>query len=237
MNSIYCLDFDGVLCDSVGECAVVGYNAYYDREIEYPGEIPDDLRSFLYRNRWLIRAAGEFVLLFDAYERKTGDPEKSRFAELKESSAKAISDFSKLFYACRSRLKENFEHWISLHKAYPQAKKFLEGDAPPFYIMTNKDRDSIEKIALHCGYLHRVRAVYSKEISFDKRVLFERLFADRGHDPKSSRILYVDDNDGHLRDLRGLSLELYLAAWGYTGKIEPGRFNVIHSLDELTRKL
>ncbi len=234
MNPVYCLDFDGVLCDSADECVVVGYNAYYGREIEYPEQIAENLRSFFYRNRRLVRPAGEFYLLFEAYEGKTGDLTESRFLELKNSSLQAISSFTKSFYVCRSRLKSNIEHWLGLHKIYPQAANFLKGDSPPFYVVTNKDKDSIEKIARRSGFLHRVEAIYSREVSLKKRELFKNLFADSGNDPASRRVLYVDDSEGNLDDLRGLFLELYLASWGYSGKTESSGFKVIHSLDELS---
>lgn len=46
MKRILCLDFDGVLCNSIKECALVAYNAYHETNEANFDNIPRSFSDF-----------------------------------------------------------------------------------------------------------------------------------------------------------------------------------------------
>jgi len=237
MKTVLCLDFDGVLCDSMDECFIVGYNSFYDRDITAPAEAPQEVYRFFAAHRYLVAPPEDFYLLFHAFEVGMKTLGRARFAHLQAASRDARkdarADFSGKFFARRSLKKADAAQWLGLHRLYQQSSAVLASDFPGFYIVTNKDRDSVERLASHHAYRHKILGIYSREISSDKRVSFEKLFADTALDPRQQRVVFVDDNRMHLEQVKSLGIETCLAAWGYTDPGEEREFSVIHGLSEL----
>ena len=230
---VYCFDFDGVLCDSLDESLLTSYNAYFKEEVKSVAEIAPAMRDFFYTHRYLVRPAGEYYLLFHAFEQGETVVAQDRFLQLKSGLEQEMNDHAERFYACRQRFKKDLDYWLGLHRLYPECVDFLERRSHRFFIVTNKDKDSVVALARHHGYLHRVVDIYAREMGTDKRMLLQKLIEDRKLNPPTTRIVFVDDHAGTLGEVRQLPLELYQAAWGYTGRIESGAFRWIHSLDEL----
>ena len=230
-KAVYCLDFDGVLCNSIDECLVTGYNAYFRKEINTPLQVHRDFRDYFYKYRYFVRPAGEYYVLFHAYEAGI-ELDKQSFDRLKGAMAPELDAYSNNFYECRYLLKKkDINHWLSLHKIYSQCKKFLNESNTSFYIITNKDLDSVKKLASYHGFSDKIIKIYSKEISLEKKKLFERLFEEYYIDPLIHQISFVDDNEDNLEEVQDLSLNLYHAFWGYC--VGSKKFSAIRNLSEL----
>ncbi len=229
---VYCFDFDGVLCDTMDESLITSYNAYFERDAKSVSEIDPGLRDFFYEHRYLVRPAGEYYILYRTFQKGEKAVGKERFIELKASLAEEMKGYAGRFYASREHLKKHVECWECLHKVYPQGADFFERGRP-FFIVTNKDKNSVIALASHYGFIDRIIEIYSKEISVDKRILMEKLIADHGLSPSTHRIVYVDDHEGTLGEMKELPLDLYLASWGYTGRPKSSPFRMIENLGEL----
>ena len=230
---IYCFDFDGVLCDSLDESLLTSYNAYFKRDARCVAEIDPALRDFFYTHRYLVRPAGEYYVLFHAFEKGETVVEEDRFLQLKPGLERERKDLAERFYAYRQRFKEDLDYWLELHRLYPECIDFLEQRSHRFFIVSNKDRESVAALSRHHGYLNRIIKIYSREMGTDKRILLQKLIEDQRLNPATNRIVFVDDHAGTLSEVQQLPIELYQAAWGYTGRLEADSFRSIHSLDEL----
>jgi phosphoglycolate phosphatase-like HAD superfamily hydrolase len=230
---VYCFDFDGVLCDSVDECLTIAFSTYYRKEISNPNEIPTAIASFFRQKRHLVAPANDYYLLFEAFERGILDLDRESFNALKSSTVEERVLFGNRFFEYRAKLQNNLDRWLTLNRFYPQVEKILREDFPEFYVVTTKDRDSVNHIAKHHRYIHKIAGVYSKELSTDKRQLFTMLFADLQISPSSHRIVFIDDNWEHLANVAPLDIDVYWAAWGYVDIQERGNYTVIQHLDDL----
>jgi phosphoglycolate phosphatase-like HAD superfamily hydrolase len=215
------------------ESLVTSYSAYYRREAKGLSEIDPALRDFFYEHRCMVRPAAEYYVLFYAFERGETVVGKDRFLQLKAALAQGMKDHAERFYAYRKRLRKDLDHWLGLHRFYPQCIDFIAKRRHPFFIVTNKDRDSVVTLSRHHGYLDRVIEIYSREIAINKRILLEKLIEDYRLNPLTHRIVFVDDHEGTLGEVKGLPLDLYLAAWGYARDCESSSFRLIYSLGEL----
>lgn len=231
METILCCDFDGVLCDSIAECLVTGFNAFYHQKIFSPQDAGSTLQHFFYAHRHLVRPAQEFYLLFYAYEHGIQHLDENKIFILKHKLADAIKNFAKNFYQERDCLMQNLEHWLKLHKLYPESQTFLKQGRRSFYIVTNKNLQAVTALARYFGFEERIISIYSKEIALDKRILFETMFTKEKFDPSSRHIIFIDDSEAHLEDIDGLGLDLGFAAWGYSRKLKSNKFKLIHNLD------
>jgi FMN phosphatase YigB (HAD superfamily) len=233
MSAVLCLDFDGVLCDSVDECFIVGYNSYFDSDIAAPSAAPQLMYRFFVEHRYLVAPPEDYFLLFHAFASGIKQLDRMSFARLQASSTAAgRTDFIARFFAWRSAKKQDAAPWLALHRLYPQSRMVLEQEFPGFYIVTTKDRDSVERLASHHAYRHKILGIYSRETSSDKRVLFQHLLADAAINPHDQRVVFVDDNRMHLEQVKPLGIETRLAAWGYTDPEIEKEFGVIQTLNE-----
>ena len=232
MNKVYCFDFDGVLCNSIYECFIVAYNAYYNKNYNNNKDINKDIQNFFYKFRYLAKPAKEFFIIFYAFEKNFYQINREIFDDLKNSLENEIKYFDTKFYKAREKLKEDIKNWLKLHIKYDQFENFLEKYSIKFNIVTNKDKDSVIKIAKHHGYLNRIDSIYSKEISNDKNILFDILIKEKKLDLLKTEIVYVDDQVDNLENVQKNIKCLYLADWGYNIKSN-NKFKRIYSLNEI----
>ena len=133
----------------------------------------------------------------------------------------------------RNHLKKNEANWLSLHRIYDHVKDFFISFNKEFIIVTNKDKDSIERLSEYYGFKKYISEIYSKEISIQKDDLFNIIILNYSKDYDNNKFVYVDDNEWHLNQLQHLTIELYFAAWGYSGKQMEHSFNEINNLSEV----
>lgn len=231
--SVVCLDFDGVLCDSAEECLVVGHNAYYGRKALNPGEIDPALRDYFLRHRYLVAPANDFYLLIHGYEQGAAPIDRPRYDELRAANRDACAAFGPRFFACRDELKQDEPHWLGLHRLYAESRIVLDDAFPTFYVVTTKDADSVRRLAAFHGYGEKIRAIYGKEVATNKRLSFQKLFADLGDASGRHGYLFVDDNIDHLAQVADLPVKPHLAGWGYVDPKGAGPFPRLNDLGEL----
>ena len=56
-DTIYILDFDGVICDSIDECMLTTYNSFNDTNKINISDVPSHFRKYFYEYRYHVRPA------------------------------------------------------------------------------------------------------------------------------------------------------------------------------------
>ena len=231
-DTIYILDFDGVLCDSIDECMLISYNSFNDTNIIKISDISLNFRTYFYENRYHVRPAKEYFLLCKAYNDNIS-LSISKFLEYKKLYEYEMKNFEKIFFQKRSELQKNILLWLSYHKIYEHASKFIKSITNSIFILTTKDYDSVNILANHFGFINKVEEIFSREISSDKAILFEHLFNNHKSLLNSKRLVFVDDNEFHLASVNKFPIELFFARWGYAKTQKYNKFKEINSLMEL----
>jgi len=235
MNNVIVFDFDGVLCDSIEECMIVSYNAYWNNESIETENIDILQTKYFHKYRSLVRPAGEYFILWESYYNNR-DFKAASYEDMVEAYSSEISLFQEKFFNYRKELKNNIDFWLSLHRPYPNALKFLNEQNVYIYILTNKDRDSVEKISTAHGYRKKITEIFSKDISSDKYLLFNRLIVNHQKINRSSHYYFIDDNIENLRDVSRVDykyISCLLAKWGYCVDAPNDQFQEILDIAEL----
>jgi phosphoglycolate phosphatase-like HAD superfamily hydrolase len=228
------LDFDGVICNSINECLLTSFNAYFDRKESNITDIPQDLQEYFSMNRFYVRPAREYLLLFKGFEAKIDNMTHSSFEGLKNLHAREMVPFGEKFFRERERSQiKDPKHWLSLHDIYDHVYEYLRNYDSSIFIVTTKDRDSVKKILDSYDLLGVVKDIYSKEISENKNELFKSLVSDYQELIRRSSINFVDDNEWHLADVNSSSINLYFANWGYAQRQYSHSFCEISSLGDI----
>ena len=231
-NTIYILDFDGVICDSIDECMLNSYNTYNNTNLYEIKGLPKKYKNYFYKFRHHVRPAKEYFIICKAYDMNVSLTSK-KFLDYKNYYRKEINDFEDNFFWRRIELRKNILLWLSYHKIYDHASKFITCIPNDIYILTNKDYDSVKILSDHFGILNKIDDIFSKEISNDKSILFEYFFKNYNNLFNGKRIVFVDDNEFHLEAVCKYPIELYFANWGYSKSQTSNKFNEINSFMEL----
>ena len=208
---MYCLDFDGVIVNSVDECCLTSYNSYFGSlhlDIKF---LPQSFVDYFYNCRYLIGPAKYFYLLCKFYEKDKiltlSDIERSQNME------SDLLKFENSFYENRKKLKTNLNRWCDYHSIYDEFKCFLKSDTEKFIIITNKDKTSVKQLALHFSFDNRIIEVFSKEDSLDKRILMQKIKIKYN---MYASFIFVDDNRENIIQLNSIkNVECYQPLWGY----------------------
>ena len=230
---ILALDFDGVICDSIEECMVTSYNAYNDLFVRSTEEIDRQFRSYFYQNRHFVRPASGYYILHEAFNRGIQIKDYNHFVSLSNSHATEMIDFELEFFKKRNSLKIHSAQWLALHNIYSHVLEFFAAYDDQAFIVTNKDRDSVEMLLEYFELIKHIKKIYSREDSEDKAELFELLISEVKDERGSEPIVFVDDNVNHLEDLQQYPIQLYYAAWGYSGPGKAHKYIEIKTLQEL----
>jgi len=235
MNNVIVFDFDGVLCDSIEECMIVSYNAYWNNEPIETENIDSLQSNYFHKYRSLVRPAGEYFILWESYY-KNRDFRATSYGDMVEAYSSEISLFQEKFFNYREELKKDINFWISLHRPYPNTLTYLHKQNAYIYILTNKDRDSVEKISSAHGYRKKITEILSKDISSYKYVLFNSLIANHQKINRSSHYYFIDDHIENLRDVSRVDYQYVsciLAKWGYSVDALNDQFQEIGDIVEL----
>ena len=235
MNEVIVFDFDGVLCDSIKECMIVSYNAYWNNEVNVTDEISLESSNYFYRYRSLVRPAGEYFIIWESYYNNR-DFKDASYDEMVMEYSSQISIFQKMFFVFRKILKKDLSYWLSLHTPYPNTLEYFNNHKSPVYILTNKDRDSVEIIATQHGYRQRIKGIYSSDISSDKNFLMNKLVAGHHDTLGKSHFYFIDDHIHNLRDVctdENQNVTGILAKWGYSSNTPNQQFHEIANILEL----
>ena len=221
MRKIIALDFDGVICDSMDECMLISYNAYFNRSqdkgIDF-SHITSELQINFKKNRYLVGPAQDFYFLWKSLlSTNTSSKEiVETYNKLKSDEKGMELPFVERFYLLRSKQKKNhFSQWILLNPIYKQIKRDLIDvvDINNLFIVTAKDTDSVLDI-LHANNIEiNENQVFGREMSLNKVKLFKKII--KGTEIEPQNIFYIEDKISHLIKVRTMGINGYLATWGY----------------------
>lgn len=216
------LDFDGVICDSLDECFVVGHNAYKrllrgSQSINRPVEADPQLYRFFRAYRWMVRPAGEYLLLFHYWYSGVHSPNYGTFRADSERLSKEVTQYGQLFFSERRRLRNRDpELWLTLNPLYPDmatAFRALEKKCR-IHIVTTKDEESVETILAGRGLAgFEVSGRKEYEMMGSKVGVIKKILNTYRADP--SEAFFLDDNGTYLAEVATLGVRCLRAAWGY----------------------
>ncbi len=216
------LDFDGVICDSIDECLVASFHAYYDLQGKAaPAGGPAARRDSFARLRVFIRSGEDYVLIQQLIDRGIEVGDQGQFDEqMRMAGRQEMARFHELFYSSRSALMaRDRDAWLAMNRIYPQARATLQASVGrPLYILSTKRPQYIHDILGHAGIaVPAAQVLYSGEkrkLPFVEGLRVEGAFA---------RAVFVDDQVDHLLRNPYPRVAVYLASWGYVASEEPAR--------------
>ncbi len=213
-DTLWFLDFDGVLCDSLPECYAVSRTAYWTGFLGLP-EPPDSPseRAEFARMRPLIRRGADYLLLHLAIREGIRLDSQEGFDALAAREADRDALFHELFYRARSDLlRRDPERWFALNPLYPGVAEILLRNRSnrAVLILSTKEAPFILEILRHHGVEWDADRVLcsGKE---PKLGYIDRILAERG----ASRAVFVDDQVDHFRGTPERPVRRVLAEWGY----------------------
>lgn len=217
MDTLVFLDFDGVICDSAEECLVSSWTAYFSLQgTPLPSAVPANLKADFLNLRPYVRTGEDFVICQEILNGGLSVDSQEDFDRLASGkSAPALAGLRERFYDARTALLEtDRDHWLRLHRLYPQAARELPRWAcsPRFYILSTKRPRFIGEILAASGIAFaRERILHADKTDKGARIL-ETLEC-RG----CRSAVLVDDQVDHLVSIQELGgpIAVYLAAWGY----------------------
>ncbi|GCD39559.1 MULTISPECIES: HAD family hydrolase [Streptomyces] len=209
------LDFDGVICDALDECALVTWlgERPHDRTVAGPGQLERLPGTFTER----FRKVRDYARLLDHF----------LVAHLTEAgSITSQADFDRLFSSlprervarfttAASEAREWFravepDFWLGLHTLYPGVPELLR-HAGAVVIVTAKDESSVRSILRRNGLEWTVAEVYGE--CAHKAAAVQDACARRG--VPLDAVTFVDDNLPNVRNVAAVGVRARWAQWGY----------------------
>jgi FMN phosphatase YigB (HAD superfamily) len=235
-KNILCLDFDGVIVDSVKECLLTAYNSYWlslnlnEKVVQNVESIDVVLVNGFYKNRFFVRPAKDYWALINLLVRGVEDIDDRIFEDEVENNFELINHFKSIFFSTRSDIMKNHEnYWLSLHRLY---REFLEAwnylvTNFDIYIVTNKNKESVAALLKHFNISTAFEYIFTMEMFNSKNdcliSISNQLKIPLG------QIVFVDDSPRTVHELSNMGVNAYLAEWGYY----PGPYNSIKTLKHL----
>ena len=207
---ILCLDFDGVICDSVLECLVSSWIACFEGD-------PPDRVSRLLKTRFLalrpfIRSGEDYVLIQQLLEKDRSIANQEEFdGMLKKAGSSRMAEYKKRFYAARESLFDSDRgYWFGLNRLYPHVEDLLKrfAEHTNLYVVSTKRPDFIAEIlSFHGIRFDTARIHYSASVP--KLEIGEQL----ADEHRADRAFFVDDQIDHLVGGSHPAVEPCLASW------------------------
>ena len=143
-RGVVLLDFDGVICDSVDECLVTSFRAYYDLQGNpAPASGPVARRESFARLRPFIHIGEDYLLIHELIDRGIEIPGQKEFDIHVQAAGRAkMMRFRELFYSARAEVMARDRNaWLDMNRIYPRARDALRAAAgKPVYILSTKRR-------------------------------------------------------------------------------------------------
>jgi len=222
----FCLDFDGVLCDSARETGVSAWRAGARLGLWRGPEPPPDALEAFVRLRPVIETGYQCVPLMVMIQR--GLPEDRILADFEALCHEVMREYGwsrevliAEFGAARDEwLRTSPDDWLARHRFFPGVVERLRYVLPstPVFILTTKQKRFTLALLQHAGLDFPADRVLGLEAGRPKPDLIADLRS--LEDPDGTRTWhFVEDR---LRTLEAVSaradladVRLYLAEWGY----------------------
>ncbi|MCP5424911.1 MAG: HAD family hydrolase [Gammaproteobacteria bacterium] len=227
-DSVFALDFDGVLCDSAAESAVSAWRAGCLVWPEWRGAEPpaECLRHFRLL-RPVIETGYQTVLLMRLIwlGRQTDEDLTNDFQELSETLLKTLdrtpTELVELFGQERDRwIASDPNGWYERQRFYPEiieAFRHALNQGAPVYILTTKQERFVKVLLQKTGFDFPEDRILGLERNRPKEAMLEYLL--RKTASAGATLHFVEDRLATLLRVIGQSnldsVRLYLAEWGY----------------------
>jgi phosphoglycolate phosphatase-like HAD superfamily hydrolase len=223
-QSLFITDFDGVLCDSVQECALITYNAYnkllsssYQRILSLE-EIELSKREQFRKLRPYIRGAEDFVPIFVAIENNIRIANQKDFDTLRAEHEKDLLKYQEAFYAERDfLLQHEKELWLSLNLFFEGIEDALKQctSFDQIYILTTKRQADVLEIFQYQGIPFPAEHVAYVKAAGKLGKLLDIL---QENDAVIDESAYIEDQVDFLVESKKHNIGSYLVEWGYVSE-------------------
>lgn len=232
-DEILALDFDGVICDSAGECLVSSYAAFAEAKglsfIPRLTQVPKHYATEFFRIRPFVRDGDDYLKAPYFIDRDISIQSQEDF----DRGSSELLDQICRFYGVESdrALEAHFQHyrgrvrtwdekaWMDMNPLYAGMVEALARCVDclgSIYVTTSKPTDPALRILRH----HGVEIPEDRILGKDK---VEKTLAKNGHlaqvqeltSTSLERIHFLDDQISHLKAAGELGVKCYLASWGY----------------------
>jgi phosphoglycolate phosphatase-like HAD superfamily hydrolase len=220
------LDFDGVIADSIGECLVVGHNAYvkFTRSgvrILHLEELEEGHRNESRRLRRFVRCGEDYVYIQLALDNGVRLQDQQAFDLFVTKHANLKNTFYDLFYKERALFSTAEEDlWVELNPLYRGVKQFLlqYPSKKRLFIVTTKQIKYALKI------LTGNRIDFKEENCFcagsgDTKLAIIRELLVKEKIP-AAKFYFIDDQVDTLLKVKEAGVHCFLAQWGYTSEAQ-----------------
>jgi phosphoglycolate phosphatase-like HAD superfamily hydrolase len=208
------LDFDGVLCDSAGECLDIiwassndfGIEAFAARDGKHA--VPAEVAEAYWSTRPYMRHLQHFIVPL------LGGPvpeDRAAFAERFASLAPGVADaFAKAARTYREAVRAGRrDDWLARHGVWPQVAELVDGA----YIATARDRASVIDILAAHGVQADPARIFD-ELT-EKTATLARIAARESLTP--DKVWLLDDSVDNCRAAKAAGFGAGWASWGCSG--------------------
>jgi phosphoglycolate phosphatase-like HAD superfamily hydrolase len=210
------MDFDGVVCDALEECALVTWLGVHppSPRVAVSSQLTAMPRGFVdrFRNiRGFARLLEHFLVAHrPAAARITTRPQ---FETAFRAIARAyVREFSRGASGARQRCREEEpSFWLDLHTVYPGIAELLRDRAGEVAVVTAKDESSVRAILEHHGLGDAVAEVIGE---CGRKADAVRDLCAR-HGVSSATVTFVDDNLANVAAVAATGASAHWAMWGY----------------------
>jgi len=225
------LDFDGVIVDSVLECAVVAYNGYQafqdlDFRIRSPQEIPAEMLSKFRSMRPFIRSGEDYLYLFQALNEGITITDQKMFDEFHDTYLDRKESYYQLFYSEREAFMiSDHENWIALNPPYDGMIVSLQSLKPKLtlQIVSTKAPQYIWEILNYNGILLDVEQIHQAGRGSSKSDIVNTILQENNLSPEE--VVFIDDHPDTVLKVSETGVVCFLAEWGYNN-VERRHFNM-----------
>jgi phosphoglycolate phosphatase-like HAD superfamily hydrolase len=216
------LDFDGVIADSMGECLVMGYNAYgkYTRsgvQIRSLEELDESHKNECRRLRSFVRSGEDYVYINLAIDSRAPIRDQQTYDAFVTKHLSLKDRFYALFYEERELFSSTEESlWIELNPLYKGIKQFLSKypSKDRLFIITTKQIKYALKILSGNRIYLKEENCFSTNGGNSKLEIIRHLL-DKNN-ISAGTFYYIDDQVDTLAELKESGVNCILAEWGYT---------------------
>ncbi len=215
------LDFDGVIADSILECALVAYNGYHTFQgsgtrVKSPQEISTDTLSKFRLLRPYIRSGEDYLYLLQALDEGITIADQVEFDKFHDTHLDRKELYYQLFYAEREALIiSDYENWIALNPLYNGMIDFLQSLKPGLLlqIVSTKKSQYISSILDYNGIRLATKQIHQAGRRLSKTDIIKRLLQENQLSP--GQVVFVDDHPDTVRKVSAIGVVCLLAGWGY----------------------
>lgn len=215
-SELLALDFDGVVCDALEECALVTWLGVHDADpgLRGPELLAAVPRSFV-ETFAIVRNYSrllEHFLVAHLPGAVQVTSQRQFDALIATVPPERVQEFQARATQARERLRETeLEFWLDLHTLYPGVADLIRRYAGAVVIVTAKDADSVWAVLRRNGLDGTVAEIHGD--CSRKAEVVQDVAVRRG--VPTSRVTFIDDNLTNALRVASTGARARWAQWGY----------------------